>query len=198
MKRKFVRGGIAVLSIGVLSMIVFSCGVQKIKNLANCEFKLNRVKSVVVAGVALNPTGKTNMGFADLIAISKAYSNKNIPVSVNALLDIKNPNTGLAKMTKMDWKIKLKGKQVAKGQIPDVISVPANSEVTSSLSTGFDLYDSMSEFTLDELKSGVQNAFDSDGNPKDLKIYIKPYMNLGLVQIPYPGFIEITKHFKSE
>lgn len=180
------------------SILVTSCGVNKLKNLANCEFKLDKIESVKVAGVALNPTGKTNMTFSDLLKISSAYSTKNIPVNVSALLGIRNSNSGLAQMTKMDWKIKLKNKLVASGQIPNEVRVPGNSEVSTSLSTGFDLYKSMDNFTLDELKSGVQNAFDNEGNPKDLKIYVKPYMNLGLVQIPYPTFIEITKNFKSK
>ena len=181
-----------------LMLLLSSCGIKKLKSLANCEFKLNKVNKITVAGVGLNPNGPSNLSFGELLKISSAYSNGNIPVDVGALLDIKNPNSTMARMIKFDWKLNLKGKNIANGTVNNEISVPKNSEVTTELATKFDLYKSIGDFSLTELKDGVQNAFDGDGNPKDLKIYIKPYMSLGKLDIPYPGYIEITKHFKSE
>ena len=51
---------------------------------------------------------------------------------------------------------------------------------------------------MEEIKDIVSNVFDEDGNPNEIKIFIKPYVSIGKVDVSYPGFIEVTKHYKTE
>lgn len=165
--------------------------------LASCEFKLQKVNEITVAGIKINTSGATNLNFADAIKLANALSTKKIPVGLDFDLNGKNPNKIDAQMSRFDWKLKLKGEEVINGTINNGLKIPAISNSDFNFNTSVDVYSIVSKYSLDELKSMLNNAFDEQGNPKDLKFYIKPYLVVGKVNIPYPGFIEIAKYYKS-
>lgn len=175
-----------------------SCAIQKAANLANCQFKLNKINSIEVAGVKLNPEGVSNISFQDGLKLANAYASKSIPSNLSALLDISNPNRTEAKMVKFDWQIKLKDELVTSGQVNNVVQVPAQGESSTSLSTGFDLYQVLEGKSIVQLKEMMSNALDEQGAPKDLQIFLKPYIKVAGINIPYPGFIEVSKYYKSK
>lgn len=187
------------LGTALLSAVWFSsCAIQKAANLANCQFRLNKIHSIDVAGVQLNPNGATNISFQDGLKLASAYASKSLPSNLNALLDISNPNNTEAKMVKFDWQIKLKDELVTSGEVNQVVQVPAKGESSTSLSTGFDLYQVLEGKSVGQLKEMITNALDEEGAPKDLQIFLKPYVKVAGLNIPYPGYIEVSKYYKSK
>lgn len=189
MKKSLVLVGLTIISI----IIIHSCALKKVKALAKCEFKFNKVNSFNIAGVNINPSGNTAFNFQDLVKITTAYSKKTLPTNLDVLIDVNNPNSATAKMTRFDWKIDFKDDFLTRGKVDKELRVPGNSFKEFPFQTDFDLYNAVSKYSIDEVRTIITDAFDGNGDPKDLKLYIKPY----ILGIPYPGFIEMTKHFKS-
>ena len=165
--------------------------------LGKCEFKLDQVNSITLAGIKINPYGNTNLSLVDGLKIAESLSRKQLPFSLDLNLNGKNPNGTDAKMNKFDWKIKIKDETLIEGSNNEMIEIPSNSNSSFSLKTSSDAYAILSKYSLDELKTLGKNAFDSEGNPKDIKILIKPYLSIGKINIPYPGFIEVSKYYKA-
>ena len=185
---------ITIVSLTILCGLgIHSCALKKVKALANCEFKFDKINSLSIAGVEINTSGNTQLDFKDALKIASAYSRKSLPANLDFLMDINNPNSTTAKMTRFDWKIHLKEKFVTRGKVNSSVEVPGKSSEKFPFKTEFDLYSATNDFSLDEIKNVMTNAFDNEGNPKDIQLYIKPY----ILGIPYPGFIELTKYFKS-
>jgi hypothetical protein len=178
--------------------ILFSCAIKKLEALSKCEFMLDKINSLTIAGVKINTQGKTSLGFTDILKITNSLGQKKLPIDFDISILGKNPNRVDAKMTKFDWKIKIKDDEILDGTVDNGIMIPKNDTATVPFKGNFDLYSTVSKYSIDELKSLVNNAFDESGNPKDLKFFIKPYLSIGKIDIPYPGFIEITKYYKSE
>jgi len=187
-----------VLPLLIVCVIFSSCALTRMATLAKCEYKLNSIDQITIAGVEINPNGATNISFSDLMTLTSSYSSGSMPTDLDVILDIKNPNATQASMSKFDWKIAFKDTEVAQGTVDNPINVGANSEENFKLSTKFDLMNALSNLSLDEVKDGLVNAFDDQGNPKELKVFIKPYMSILNNDVAYPDFIEITKYYKKE
>ena len=186
-----------ILSIAVV-VLLSACAIKKMKAFSNCEFKLDKVNNVTVAGVNIDPTGKRKLTLPDALAIAASLSQKKLPVSLDLNIDGKNPNNIDAKMVRFDWKIKVKDDEVLRGAVNNDITLSANSNSVFDFKSDFDLFPAVEKYSMNELKEVLDNAFDSEGNPKDLKFFMKPYLSIGKVNIPYPGYIEITKYYKSK
>jgi LEA14-like dessication related protein len=174
------------------------CAIKKLKTLSTCNFKMDKIASLTVAGVKINTEGKTTISLVDLFKISNSLSQRKLPLYLNADLVAENPNKTEALMSKFDWKITLKGEEVLNGSKETSTKIPANSSATIPFETTVDVFDFVSKYSMEELKTMFTNAFDENGNPKELKLYIKPYLSIGKRGIPYPGYIEMTKYFKNQ
>jgi hypothetical protein len=101
-------------------------------------------------------------------------------------------------MAKFDWKITVENEVVVSGQMLNEVSIAPGSSTDFNFNTSFDVYNTASKYGVDELKKIVNNVFDENGNPNSIKLFIKPYLTIGKINIPYPGFIELTKFYKKE
>lgn len=182
----------------VFMFLFFSCALKKMEAFSNCEFKLERVNSLTIAGVKINPNGQTNMSLVDVLKISNGLSNKSLPLAINLDLNGKNPNAIEARMMRFDWKISIEGEDVVSGQVDNEVRIAPSSATDFNFNTSFDVYNTVSKYSMDDLKKIVNNVFDENGNPKSVKMFIKPYLSLGKINIPYPGFIELTKYYKKD
>ena len=185
------------IALGIVCLLS-ACVLKKIQAFSECEFKLDKVNSLSIAGVAINPTGQTKLTMQDALKLAAALSSKSLPVNLDLDISGKNENAVESKMVKFDWKIEVKEEEVVAGEVNKAMVIPAKATKVIDLNTGFDLYPVASKYNMDEIKSLINNAFDAEGNPKEIKIFMKPYISIGKINVPYPGFIEVSKYYKSK
>jgi hypothetical protein len=181
----------------VLITFLLGCSIKKMSTFGKCEFKLDQVNQIELAGIKINPYGNTNLSMIDGLKIADALSRKQLPFSIDLDLNSHNPTGSEAKMNKFDWKIKIKDETLVEGSSNQTIIIPSQSNASFNFKTTSDAYSLLSKYSLEELKALGKNAFDSNGNPKEIKLYIKPYLSIGKINIPYPGFIEVSKLYKT-
>ena len=164
--------------------------VAQMANFANCTFNFNSVNQIQMLGIDLSKgMSKESLNTIQLLSLVNAISNRQLPVSFNVNVDVKNPNSIAAAMTKMDYIISLNGKQVISTSMNNAINVPANSSSVVTIPITTDLFQLFSGESADAI---VNLAFKLAGASSD-PVQVKPYININGQQLSYPNYITMNK-----
>ena len=118
---------------------------------------------------------------------------KSLPVTFNVNLDVTNPNSTPASMTKMDYILSLNDKQVISTTMNNSISVPANASNTVTIPVTTDLFQLFSGESADAVLNLAFKLAGASSNPVNVGIKLKPYITVGQQQLAYPDYISLNK-----
>lgn len=168
--------------------------VAQMANLVNCTFDFNSVNQIQMLGVNLSKgMSKTDLNATQLLSLADAIMRKQLPVTFNVNVDVKNPNSIAAAMTKMDYILTLNGKQVVSTTMNNGINVPANSSSVVSIPITTDLFQLFSGESADAIVNLAFKLAGASSNPVNVGLKVKPYINIGNQQLAYPDFIAMNK-----
>ena len=166
-------------------------------NLVNCTFDFNNVNNIQMLGINLNKgMTKNDLNVSQLLSLTNALINKSLPVSFNVNLDINNPNSIAAAMTKMDYVLTLNGKQVVSTTLNQGVNVPANSKGSVSIPITTDLFQLFSGESADAIVNLAFKLAGTSSDPVNVGLKVKPYININNQQLAYPDFITLNKTLK--
>ncbi len=189
--RKFLA--LFLITIGITSCDVLN-QVAQIANFANCKFNFESVDQVKMLDVQLSRgMTKNDLNITQLATLTNAILKKQLPVSFNVNLNVNNPNTIPAALTKMDYILTLNGKEVVSTTLNKSINIGANSSSVVSIPIQTDLFQL---FTGESVDAIVNLAFKLAGvssNPVNVGIKVKPYISIGNQLLPYPDYISLNK-----
>ena len=166
-------------------------------NLVNCTFDFNNVNNIQMLGINLNKgMTKNDLNVSQLLSLTNALINKSLPVSFNVNLDVNNPNSIAAAMTKMDYVLTLNGKQVVSTTLNQGVNVPANSKGSVSIPITTDLFQLFSGESADAIVNLAFKLAGTSSEPVNVGLKVKPYININNQQLAYPDFITLNKTLK--
>ena len=181
------------VTIGLASCDVLN-QVAQIANLVNCTFDFNSVNQIQMLGINLSKgMSKTDLNATQLLSLADAIMRKQLPVSFNVNVDVKNPNSIAAAMTKMDYILTLNGKQVVSTTMNNGINVPANSSSIVSIPITTDLFQLFSGESADAIVNLAFKLAGASSNPVNVGLKVKPYISINGQQLAYPDFISMNK-----
>ena len=168
--------------------------VAQMANFANCTFNFNSVDQIQMLGVNLSKgMSKTDLNAMQLLSLANAISNRQLPVTFNVNLDVKNPNTIAAAMTKMDYILSLNGKQVISTTMNNAVNVPANSSSTVTIPITTDLFQLFSGESADAIVNLAFKLAGASSDPVNVGLKVKPYINVNNQPLAYPDYITMNK-----
>ena len=168
--------------------------VAQMANLVNCTFDFNSVNQIPMLGINLSKgMSKTDLNATQLLSLADAIMRKQLPVSFNVNVDVKNPNSIAAAMTKMDYILTLNGKQVVSTTMNNGINVPANSSSVVSIPITTDLFQLFSGESADAIVNLAFKLAGASSNPVNVGLKVKPYISINGQQLAYPDFISMNK-----
>ena len=168
--------------------------VAQMANLVNCTFDFNSVNQIQMLCVNLSKgMSKTDLNATQLLSLADAIMRKQLPVTFNVNVDVKNPNSIAAAMTKMDYILTLNGKQVVSTTMNNGINVPAKSSSVVSIPITTDLFQLFSGESADAIVNLAFKLAGASSNPVNVGLKVKPYINIGNQQLAYPDFISMNK-----
>ena len=168
--------------------------VAQMANLVNCTFDFNSVNQIQMLGVNLSKgMSKTDLNATQLLSLADAIMRKQLPVTFNVNVDVKNPNSIAAAMTKMDYILTLNGKQVVSTTMNNGINVPANSSSVVSIPITTDLFQWFSGESADAIVNLAFKLAGASSNPVNVGLKVKPYISINGQQLAYPDFISMNK-----
>lgn len=168
--------------------------VAQMANFANCTFNFNSVNQIQMLGVNLTRgMTKTDLNAAQLLNLANALMRRELPVSFNVNVDVTNPNTIAAAMSKMDYIISLNGKQVVSTTMNNAINVPANGSSVVTIPITTDLFQLFSGESAEAIMNLAFKLAGATSDPVNVGLQVKPYININGQQLAYPDFITMNK-----
>lgn len=168
--------------------------VAQMANFAACTFNFNNVNQIEMLGVNLSKgMTKQDLNVSQLLSLTNALMSRTLPVSFNVNVDVKNPNSIAAAMSKMDYIVTLNGKQVISTTMNQSINVPANSTNTVSIPITTDLFQLFSGESADAILNLAFKLAGATSEPVNVGLKVKPYISINGQQLAYPDFITMNK-----
>lgn len=184
---------IVLVTIGLTSCDVLQ-QMSQMAYFAKCTFDFNSVNSVEMLGLNLRKgMTRSDLNVNQAIALTRALVNKSLPVTFNVNLDVTNPNSSPASMTKMDYILTLNDKRVIATTLDQTISVPANASNTVTIPVSTDLFQLFSGESADAIVNLAFKLAGASSDPVNVGIKIKPYITVGGQQLAYPDYITLNK-----
>ena len=168
--------------------------VAQMANFANCTFNFNSVDHIQMLGIDLSKgMSKTDLNAMQLLSLANAISNRQLPVTFNVNVDVKNPNSIAASMTKMDYILSLNGKQVISTSMNNSVNVPANASNTVTIPITTDLFQLFNGESADAIVNLAFKLAGASSDPVNVGLKVKPYINVSGQQLAYPDYITMNK-----
>ena len=168
--------------------------VAQMANFANCTFDFNSINKIQMLGVNLSKgMTKDDLNATQLLNLANALMKRELPVTFNVNLDVENPNSIAAAMSKMDYIVSLNGKQVISTTMNNSINVPAKSKNTITIPVTTDLFQLFSGESADAILNMAFKLAGASNDPVKLGLQVKPYITINNQQLAYPNYITINK-----
>ena len=168
--------------------------VAQMANFANCTFDFKNVDHIQMLGINLSKgMSKNDLNAAQLLNLTNAIMKRELPVTFNVNLNVDNPNSIAASMTKMDYILSLNGKQVISTTMNKNINVPANSSNVITIPVTTDLFQLFSGESAEAILNLAFKLAGASSDPVNLGLQVKPYITINNQQLAYPNYITINR-----
>lgn len=189
----------------LFTISVFGCGInrqaQQIKALEDCTYKITNVQRVLIAGTDVKKLiDQQNFSLTSLPGVALGLLRKDIPLTANLNLEIKNPSANLAAINEFEYKILVNNTDLAEGIINQNVSIAQGQTVNVPVQLSSNIYGLVSNGNLlnDIIKAAQKGSSSKDEKLGLLTIKIKPTFMLGNTPVKYPGYITINKDISSK
>ncbi|MGI6321144.1 MAG: hypothetical protein ACOXZK_09390 [Bacteroidales bacterium] len=184
----------------LLLMLIPSCNeLKQLQNLSKCQFRLNSIEDIRLAGVKLqNVSDIKQISLLDVGKLTTAYVANSFPLSFKLNVDAKNPNDKPAAMTALDWILLIDDIQMTEGLVNNRYQIPAQGVTSIPMDFNFDLKKVLSGRSKDAIINFALNLAGVGDKPTRLTLKAKPTVNVGAIPITYPGYLSVKTNFTSK
>lgn len=192
---------LVILSIGFLVLLGGCAELQQLMTLTKCEFRTKDVQNVTVAGIEVqNKKSLSDFDALTVINLTRAITQKKLPLQFTYNVEARNPNPSTAAMTKCEWIALINDKQLIAGAVNQKVEIPSNGgTAVIPITVQADLFEVFKGGQGKELLGYGLGLKDENNQPtQKLTLKLKPTLTVAGMQITYPGYITINKQFKSQ
>ena len=170
---------------------------QQIANLINCDFRLNSVQNLTLAGVNVqNIQSLSSLNVVDVSKLSTAALRGGLPLDFTLNLDIRNPNKNSAGMTQLDWILLIDGIEITHGLLNQKVNIPGNNTTTMvPMHMNVDLKKVLSNKSGDAIINFAMNLAGAGNKPTRFTLKAKPTILIGNYPLTYPNYLDINTNF---
>lgn len=183
------------------AFIINSCDIldqaSQMAMLAKCQFRLGTLTNTRLAGVNIqNVDSYKQLGVMDVAKVTAAYATGSLPLTFTLNVDIKNPNTKPAGMTKMDWILLIDDVERLSGITEQRVNIPANGgTATLPMNLSIDLLKIIESRNIESLANFGMNLAGVGNKPTRVALKVKPTINVGTTPVTYPNYIMVNTEF---
>ncbi len=188
----------------VFLMFFSSCDVvnqvSQMSNLTKCEFRLESVQQLNLAGINVQNINKlSDLGLMDGAKLAAAFSAQQFPLDFTLNLEAKNPNTQTAGMTRIEWVLLIDDVQMTTGVLDRQVSIPANNGTAIiPMQMHIDLKQALSGKSADAVMNFGLNLAGAGNKPTRFTLQMKPTITVSGFPITYPGYLNVKTDFGSK
>ena len=188
-----------ILVLLILTFVVGCCQYKELKTFTKCEFKLDRVENLKLAGVDIQNVKKlTDLHFLKAGKITSATLQGKLPLEFTVFIKAKNPNSKNAAINKLEWIAFIDDVELLNGVMEKRIEISADGGTADiPLEVRTDLKEVFSSESATALINLALNLVDLSSEKSKIGVKIKPTIKVGKKYISYPGYIKLKKKFSS-
>jgi hypothetical protein len=186
-----------------LLMLMTSCDVlnqvNQMSNLAKCEFRLQSVQQLNLAGINVQNVKKlSDLNYMDAAKLAAAVSTQQFPLDFTLNIEAKNPNTSAAGMTRIDWILLIDDIEMTQGILDKQVTIPANNgSAIIPMQIHVDLKKALSGKGADAIINFGMNLAGAGNQPTRFTLKMKPTITVNGFPITYPGYLSVKTEFSS-
>lgn len=203
-KQTFMKKLISLSALLITMMLLSGCEIlnqaQQMANLTKCEFRLNSVDQLRLAGVNIQQVRQlSDLNFMDAAKITAAAaSGGNLPLNFTLNVEVKNPNPATAGLNRLDWILLIDDIEMTTGVNDQRVQVAANGGTAIiPLTIGIDLRQALQGKSADAIANFGLNLAGAGNRPTRITLKAKPTIMLGSQTISYPGYLTVQNEFTS-
>ena len=173
--------------------------VSQMSNLAKCDFKLQSVQKLNLAGINVQNVKKiSDLNMFDAAKLASAVANQQFPLDFTLNIEAKNPNPNPAGMTRIDWILMIDDVEMTRGILDKQVTIPANNGLaTIPMQMHIDLKKALSGKSADAVINFGMNLAGSGSKPTRFTLQMKPTITVGGFPISYPGYLNVKTEYAS-
>ncbi len=158
-------------------------------SMKDCNYSFNRVSDIEVAGFSAD----TQFSFLDVAKIVALLSGgaESIPLSMNVVLDVENPNTKDAGFEKLDYVLNINNVDLLSGQLTESFLVSAGSKSQLPVNLSVDLLTLLSGDSKEPVVKIVKNILGLTEESSKVQLKIKPTIKIGQREHQVASYIPI-------
>lgn len=164
------------------------------QNFKNCTFALQSIEQATLGGVDV--TGirtPADLSAADRARILAAYATGSLPLNMRVNLQVTNPNSELAALNALDYKVLVDGSELAAGATTQRLEVPGHSTATFTLPITADARQAVANGGAEALGGFALGLADRNRRPTRLTIAVRPSVKFLGTTIKNPDYITIDR-----
>ncbi len=183
---------------------------QEVNNISKLQFKLDQVNNFTLNSVKLSNISKvSDISAMDIMSLTKAISNKYLPVNFTLNVIASNPNKVTSRTStsndanntsnfdaiieNISWVLYIDNVETVNGIVSTPIKVPNNSSSTIiPVNINLDLYKFFGDKGLENIINMALAIGGVKGSSSRLALKAKPTIKIGGFSIPYPNYITIV------
>jgi len=168
---------------------------QELQNLTKCEFRLKNIQLLNIDNVDVSKIKTTNdIDVLTLAKLSKTLLSSNIPISYITNIEVKNPNAQKAAINKLALHILFNNTEIVQTEINKYVEIMPNQSTLIPINMTSDITQIIKGENINNI---LGLLFPGNDNPAVFTIKLKPSILVGPIAIDYPGYITLSKDFKS-
>jgi hypothetical protein len=186
------------LAIALAGSFTACQSIRQMRNFSQCAFRLQGLSKFTAAGIDFSEKRSlTDFNFTDAAKLTSALGGNNPFVfSFLANVEVKNPNSEPAAVTRLDWILAVDGKDIIDGAVNTPVQVaPDGGLATMPVAVNLDLKKIFANEGRDALLGFAFDTVAKGNNSTRIALKVKPYINIAGFAIPYPGYITVKKDF---
>lgn len=182
-----------------LPLSMLSCTqIMEMATFSRCEFKLNTVENILLAGVNVQRVKSINdLSLLDAAKITSALASGPLNLSLDLNVGIRNPNSARASLNRLDWILLIDDSEIVNGTSNEKVDVPPSGQSTMRLQIATDLKKSATGKSGTALANLGLNLAGAGNTPTRITLRAKPHLYVGGRLVSYPGYFDIKTTFTS-
>jgi LEA14-like dessication related protein len=172
--------------------------IREIKNFAKSEFRIQNIDKMNLGQVDLkNVQGFSDLGLKDAAQLGLALKNKNLPLNLTYIIEVRNPNDKTAALEKLDWVLELDQTDILNGTSNDRIEVAPNGGTASfPISMGLNAAELLNKESLNSMINLLSAIKGDNQEQSRLRLKVKPRFKIAGMTMSL-GYIKVGKTFEA-
>ena len=193
-----------IILIALVSVLLTGCDVlqqvQQIQTFAKCEFKMDKVHRVKMAGINFDQISSwSDLNFMQLANVTTALAKPTFPLDLTIDVVSKNPNPADASLQRMQWILIIEGEEITRGNVNQKVHVGANGgQAVIPVNVSVDLKSVLAGKSGDAILKFAKSIAGASNDPGRVTLKVKPSIDVRGFVIDYPGYITLNKDFKKQ